>query len=484
MTSSPHLDARIQFTPASNSSGPNSSNPPVIKINGRTFRVDYVRMQVNDKSYDVTLSQQELVAIASQCRDIYEKVIKSGDSAKTIEFTFEKQSHSESLSGMTLGKIFDRFKATPPPLELKSIEYRTAENSKPKVIELKDEDKAQVASEVQSIDQLTLKFFNDREQYWKPIPKKLTSEQTGLKKLIQNCIQEAGSEGHRCAALSIAKRELDLAKGQFKAITDKYELNEDLIGKLAAAKDDKDRMTVLSEALVQKAADIIGSQDEQTNPFLNTANTLQRAPCFAAIKTALEAHQTAEKKAQRDYIIPANPKSAVAAYAELIRKPGTMLDLPFFLALGVPFVIIRNDQNNNLFISESSENFVISGTIDSYNLDDANILFYNGTDHFQAVILKDKTDKDEMRQLLRQMVEGHMKTFVDDIGKDDLKAEHIKIYSSSFEDLTRLYPKAREEIIQKLIDRYQFIEETESLKDIAPKDFTAALIRRLGKSIS
>jgi flagellar motor switch protein FliG len=81
------------------------------------------------------------------------------------------------------------------------------------------------------------------------------------------------------------------------------------------------------------------------------------------------------------------------------------------------------------------------------------------------------------------MVEGHMKTFVDDIGKDDLKAEHIKIYSSFFEDLIKLYPKAREEIIQKLADRYLFIEETETLKNIDPKDFTAAVIRRLGKSI-
>jgi hypothetical protein len=477
----PPLDARIKFTPSTNASrdtsrhnGAQASQLPLIKIHGKTFQVDYVRMQVNGTWQDVTLSQRELSALADRCRDIYEKVVKTAD-ASTIHFNFEKAYHSEKW----LGKVLDRWKATPHPLELKTIEYKTAANPKSKVVELKAEDKAKIDAEVQAIDEITLKVFNNHEQYLKPIPKKLSSEQTTLKKLVQESIQDAGSAGNRCAALSTAKRELTPPGASPETIVGKYKLDESLIAKLKAAKEGQERIQILAEALVQKAAAIIGSQEETTNPFLKL-NSDQRGPCLAAVKTALEDH----KKANPAFVIPSDPKAAVAAYAHLIRQPGTMLDLPFFLALDVPFMIIRNDQDNNPVITEISENFEISGTIDSYDLNRPNILFYNGVNHYQALILQDDSHREAIRKLLKQTIDEEITTFVNALGHDGLTAHHIKAYTSFFEAMEKRFQQAREAIIQKMQNRYPLIGEIETLKTIPAKQFVEAALRRMGKTVS
>lgn len=473
MATPPKLDARLKFTPINNG-GPgasDTSNPPLIKIHGKTFRVDYVRMEVNGTWYDMTLTDSELSDLAGRAADAYERIMKPNNASK-ISFNFEKPYYSENF----LGRFFDRWKATPPALELKTIEYRTPTDTKPTVVELKAEDKELVKSEIQRIDQITLKVFNNRELL-KEIPKKQAPEQATLKTLIQKSIKDAGSANNRCAALSTAKRELELAGKKFKSITDKYKLNEELIGQLAAAKEGPEQIKLLSEALVQKAADIIGSQDD-ANPFLKSGND-QRVPCFAAVKTALEAHKTANPT----FVIPADPKAAVAAYADLIRRPGTMLDLPFFLALGVPFIIIRNDKDNNPIITEMSKNLVVAGSIDTFDLDHPNIVFFNGINHYQALIFENDIQRDAMRKLLKQTFDEDITTLVDVIGREGLTARHIAAYTAYFEDIENRYPKAREKIIEKLETKYHFYEEIETLKTIPAAGFAEAVRRRMHKSI-
>lgn len=472
MTTTPPLDARVKFTPSTNT-GAQAANLPLIKINGKTFQVDYVRMKANDTWQDVTLSQSELIALAEQCRDIFENTITNRDPLKTVVFNFEKQYKSENF----LGRFSDRFKATPHPLELKTIEYKTATNPKSTVVELKAEDKAKIDTEVQVIDRITLKVFNNHEQYLKPIPKKLSPEQTTLKKVIQESIRDAGSAGNRCAALSTAKRELAAPGANLETIVSKYKLNPALTAELAAKTDDE-KIKLLAEALVQKAAEVIGSQDD-TNPFLKDIES-QSEPCFAAVKTALEAHQ----KANAAFVIPATHKDAVAAYANLMRQPGTMLDLPFFLALGVPFIILRNNQDNTPVITEMSKNFVIAGTIDTYDLDQPNIVFYNGINHYQALVFKDDTHRDAIRKLLKQTMNEHITTFVNAIGQDGLTIGHIAAYTSFLETMENRYPKAREAIVQKMQNRYHLMGEIETLKTISAKQFIEAARRRMGKTVS
>jgi hypothetical protein len=161
-----------------------------------------------------------------------------------------------------------------------------------------------------------------------------------------------------------------------------------------------------------------------------------------------------------------------------------MLDLPFFLALDVPFMIIRNDQDNNPVITEISENFEISGTIDSYDLNRPNILFYNGVNHYQALILQDDSHREAIRKLLKQTIDEEITTFVNALGHDGLTAHHIKAYTSFFEAMEKRFQQAREAIIQKMQNRYPLIGEIETLKTIPAKQFVEAALRRMGKTVS
>ncbi|MBS0647815.1 MAG: hypothetical protein JSS10_01165 [Verrucomicrobia bacterium] len=468
----PH-DAKVTFTPAAHAGLTSTTTPATIKIQGKTFKIDYIRLEKDGQKYDVTnLSQAELKVIAEQCRDIFEKIITDGEVPKQFAVKLERQNQAGSLISGVLGKFFDRFKTPLAPLELKTLEYQTS-GGKTKTVEIKEEQKTEVQAEIQAIDQLTLKVFASHELYTKPVEKK-SPEKTKQHKFIQETIQEAGATGNKCAALSIAKKELTLSTPE--NIVRKYNLPPALIAELASKKGEA-QIKQLSDALIQKAADTIGSQ-EDANPFLDDKCKMQNKPCFAAVHTALVAHQ----QAHPDFVIPTDRKIAVASYAALMRQPGNMLDMPFFLALGVPFLIMREFDDGYDF-TEMSDSLVIPGKVKDFDLSQTNILFYNGTNHYQAVILRDKAHSDAVKAKLKQALDETMREFIKVIGKDSLTRQAFEVYSSGFIKLVKLYPEARQEIIQKLKDRYEFATEIDSLDTVAPEEFSRAVRLRMPKSV-
>ncbi len=457
LTTPPAKGAHVNFV--------NSSEVRCVNIDGKKFKITRIQVLINDKWQNVDLDKydlQELADLAKTCQKIHKKL--GGNNAKTLTFHFEQKSVEQPFGA----RFSDKYRVA-PTLQFKKLETKTSDG-KTEIQALEnfgEPVQLDVQRTVKKIEKQTERFFANPKNYLKLQQGKASPTPENV---IDQAVQEAGSLNNRCAARSIAQREL-AEHGNIQAIIDKYKLDSALAAELNAKKGDE-QVTALSEALITKAAGIIGNSDMVNNSFLSVGvdPDSQRAPCFQAIHSALEAH----KAANPSFEIPVAPQAAVAAYAALISQDGTMLDLPFFLALNQPLIILQKFDGGYKIITTSA-NLTIP-ELNTFDLSKVNIVVYNGTNHYQAIIPKTKAQTAAIKQLLGKTIQGNITNFITNISKDPFTPANLDICSGDAQKLFKMYPAAKGLIIQQLGLKASLSKET-------PTEFARAVRVAMGKSI-
>ena len=153
-----------------------------------------------------------------------------------------------------------------------------------------------------------------------------------------------------------------------------------------------------------------------------------------------------------------------------------MLDLPFFLALNQPFIIVRKDNQNNFKVTEIGHLYTIPETIENCDLDNVNIVYYNGINHYQSVVLLQADQKTLMQELLRNEINSQIEAFIPRLIVKDVQDETKAKESADMLELLRLYPKAKREIIDRFKREYAMrAEQIEALNKTPNNQFTADL---------
>ncbi|HUD01984.1 MAG TPA: hypothetical protein VMR37_06630, partial [Rhabdochlamydiaceae bacterium] len=214
-----------------------------------------------------------------------------------------------------------------------------------------------------------------------------------------------------------------------------------------------------ANAFIAKAAAEI--KKASPNPFIeaeiaDSRNPLQLQPS-AAIRFALEEYQKDLAKRNIPYAIAATLAQRAKDYAALMNTDNFMLDLPFFLALRQPFLIIEKIANSYYTIIAISDNFRINGKIDAFKIDDVNVVSYNGGqegqigNHYQPLILDTDIHKNAMRQVIVNTINGHINNFIQGIkepGAPSTKKQRRN--ADNYIKAIRIYPAAKDDIIEKL----------------------------------
>ncbi len=485
MTQDANLDARMLFsavgaTPAA-AIPAIPAKPHIITINGKEFQITQVRMKIDGTWKDIdikTLSDSgELGELTDRCKKIFEKAKPTTNQLSKLSFTFEQNMETESFLSSTVGIYWTRFKNPPVAMNLKQIEFQSEGAAEPEVYKLEEAELDEAAKaklqndfkeDLRGVAQFT-KMLLEKEHI-KSKPKKPAIERSPLHQVITDSIKDAGSTENRCASLSLAKNELD-KKISIETIVAKYKLPPELIQTLKNENDIKKRTQLLSNALIKKAASVIERKD--SNPFHNLSIANTREPCLQAIENALLEH----KKIHPDFQIEAIREKKAVQYANLIREPNTMLDLPFFLALEQPFIILqKTSDNTNYEIRVIGHLFNIPGTIETCNLDNVNIVYYNGTNHYQSIILASDQSKAAIRHLLTKNIKEQIESLSTRLNDKNMGIDGQVLELKDYEDLIRLYPRAKEEILQK----FQLTQEAKTaLVSATDLDFTRTLRRNI-----
>lgn len=423
----------------------------MVQVNGQWEKIDPTKLRNVLNQLGVPGGQNALQTLAESCHKIYGATGPANASSFTV---YLGQSEAPwSLTGATLGRVANRFKDAPPSAAIIKIEYKTDGSDKTQTIELKDFALSEgvseeLTAEAQKIAQFTNPIFTYRNHL---VSKKaLPTLVDPVSSVIDSCIKDAGAKGNRCAALSLAKIELD--NRSIEDIVKKYKLNEGLVAEFNSAQPN-DKIPLLAEALIGKAAAFIENQDPLTNPFLNTKIKDQRKPCFEAITTALEA--------MIGKVPTGTPAQIVQQYANRIRVSGEMLDLPFFLAFKQPFIIIHkaNPTTPNKIMAIGNE-FKISDTIENCNFDGVNIFYYTtirdpetnrSIGHYQSVVLSQPHQETAMKELLRRNIKEQIEGFIPGLRVNTVLDKTKTKESDEILELFSSYPEAK----QLLIDRFK-----------------------------
>jgi len=415
------------------------------------IKVNFVWKKVDTSKYSD--EKDVLKKLITRCEGIYATTTKESDKPKSLTVHFERNNNTESFwKSRVLGKVFTSLKEDIIQLDFKKLEYKTTASDTTQVFDLENEElgtleTSMVRAHLRVLAPVAKGIYYDAHRLTAN-RKKTKNQSDPVSAVIDKCIEDAGAKGNRCAALSLAKIELD--KNSIEDIVDNYELDEDFTEDFNLARPEH-KLEMLAEALVQKTADTIEDTDPD-NPFLDEDIQDHRQPGLAAIKYALREMKqsdtgTAEEITER--------------YAGIIRQPGQMLDLPFFLALEQPFIIIHKPHPaapNKIMVL--GEDFIIPDTIEDCDLDDVNILFYNSRDHYQSVTLEsrdpDITDKNEtaMRVLIRREMDQRIDSLINRLKTPGVGADAIVEERKDALDLYAQYPKGLEELVQKLQIQY------------------------------
>jgi len=434
------------------SSTPTTANrePIIITINGKRYRITQIQIKINGVWQDVDLAQFNLSKLAKRCQRIFEETdLSIPDDLSKLTFYFEKNDTSESLISRTLGKVSVLFKAQEKVgLELTKLEVQPKGSDQSQIIKLDEvlskKEADLVKHHVGKIDKHTSQALNNPRFITKS--KKRKSDTDLTTNPIHSSIQDAGADENRCAALSLAKREL--SKLAPHEIVTKYTLTTPgLAQRINDAATPEAKIKLLADALIDKAATAITENDEFRNPHIKI---VERKPCLAAIEQALSAY----KEANRDYPglpVGATPQQKTTEYVRLMRQPGFMLDLPFFLALEQPFIVIRKTHNNSIYsATEIGYHYVIRNSIETCDLDNVNIVYYDGLGHYKSVILTDDHQKVAIRDLIRRNINGQIEAFTTRLNGNLGNHEALRNESIDALALLHLYPRARQEIITRL----------------------------------
>jgi hypothetical protein len=369
----------------------------IISLNGKRYKITQLSVRSNRQnawqSVDLTkIDQAELEKMVHSCQALFEKNVAPKDFNSTKSFTLYFQQQPEekpTLINQTLGKRLKKLAWKPQPNQLEKITYlpEGAGQSKSFTInpaDYKDEaEQKQLKALLETVNATAKYFYRNFSE-----PKQLTqpSPAPALTSALEQCLQEPGTKENRCAARAIAYQMLQKPNSLDNLET----LDKEAFDK---AQTPADKVELVSNALIGKAAFIIATDAR----FLDT-DASPNAPSYTAVLAA-------GKTIDPDFDKALLPLQVVEKYATLITEPGQMLDLPFFLALDAPFIVLQRNQQNQFYISAMSHNVAFPNGIANLqpqDLADLNVVFYNGTNHYQSVILKTPEAYGELSALFKQ----------------------------------------------------------------------------------
>lgn len=455
-----NLGAALKFTSTGTAPAKPTQldEPGIITLSdGRKIEVAiYVKVNFVRKKVDTSKYRDEkavLEKLINRCEGIYAATTKDSGKPKSLTVRLQRNNNTESFwKSRVLGKVFTSLKEDVINLDLKKLEFKTTGSDVTEVFDLENEELGtletyMVQAHLEALDPVAKGIYHNPRHFTSKSKKTTTPPKDPASATIDHCIKEAGAKGNLCAALSLAKIELD--KHSIEDIVEKYDFDPRLIEVIKKASTEEAGRIILAEALVHKAASAIESIDPN-NPFLREDIKDPRRPCLAAIERAFAEHQKDTSDFER---IPTK-ENKLRLYAQLMRN-GNMLDLPFFLALEQPFIIVHKPTptapNNIMALGEA---FRIPDTIENCDLDNVNILFYNSRDHYKAVILTNDEHKKAMRELIRREIDNQIDSLINRLKVKDVGADAVEREEKDAIDLFAQYPRGLEELVQKLQNLY------------------------------
>jgi hypothetical protein len=209
-------------------------------------------------------------------------------------------------------------------------------------------------------------------------------------------VKDAGADENRCAALSVARILLHR--------------NGDNIEQAANAffqipivpRDGEDNRITLAKGLIELAAQRI-----ETDPEFVTNESYYASICAALIAASrnpsIIADESKLKPIQAALAIAGdlnNRQTVVQLYANLIRQPWQMLDVPFFDALkqlGLPVITLKRSRDDYIFGNISNMRF--NQSIEEFDLNAVCFVVHAGL-HYQPIIMDENPNPAQATKLL------------------------------------------------------------------------------------
>jgi hypothetical protein len=433
----------LRFRQTTGSNPAQSLEPGIVKMPDGSERRVTLEIQVNGVWKTVDPKKNiPYQAIAKQCHQIYQTATQATDLPETLTVYFE-QSVLES------GTFF---KQEVVDLTFKKIEYKTADSDKLHKIDAEthefDVPKVnQLASEMKHVSKA---IFGNREYFLEKPTKIKTksaaekdSEKLAAIKRTLN-VQEAGSLDNRCLTLSIAAILLKKDNNFATLLENQF--------RIPLQEGDTPQIT-LSNMLIELAAHII-IKEEFTNSDA----------CFDTVVAAL--------KSAGQLITDESDRPAVAKqYADLIRLPGQMLDVPVLKALemsGLPIIALVPSQGD-LVLGSVSPTITFNEGLDAYDLTAICFVVHDRDGlHYQPVMMNETAAQQEkLRSILKNDMEktlGQIQNLISDTQRE--LADKFVEFNNLVASVVNKYPfDAKPRIVQMLRSALRIIEE-----DAVPND--------------
>jgi|GEM_PF-1960069 len=358
--------AQLRFTqrtgpanPAAPGAAQAQADSSIVTLNGKQYKIT-VEILVNDEWKKVDTSKFDsriCPALAQRCQGIYQQITHDPNSAGTISVYFKTKDAAKDLTFQKL----EYKTAGSPQLETFDIEKHAFDT---------ETDAQHVDAYARSLLPLSSQLFSNPEQYIAAPARVRRAERpttqilSSVKQLLN--VQEAGSQENRCATLSIAAILLQRYNGDLRAIEQEYGIPLTYVGTT--------NQITLSNGLIELAA----------RTLERNLLTFTQDGYYSNIVAALrDAGQNIADENNRDTV--------VAQYANLIRTPGQMLDVPVFDALqmnGIPFItLVPNEAQNDLVLGNVSGLISFDAaehSLDNYDLTNICFVVRDGL-HYQAV---------------------------------------------------------------------------------------------------
>jgi hypothetical protein len=438
-----------------------SAEPGVVTMPDGSQRRVTLEIQVNGVWKKIDPNQMNngcFLEIAKRCQEIYQTTTQETGQPETLTVYFEQKNLPESWTSASLGRFLPFLKDEVVDLTFQKVEYKTADSDELHVVEEKTHafDTVKVNQLASSMTWVSKGIFGNREHFLEKSKKidnrtkrnKATLDETNSEKLsnvkqVLN-VQEAGSQGNRCATLSIAAILLKRHNGDLQRAAARFEIP-------IAPIDGQDPKITLSNGLIELAAATI-----EISRYFQTDDEL-----FSSVVAALD-------DAKQPIPDRTNRQAVVQQYAAHIRQAGQMLDVPVFQALemhGIPFITLVPSQDD-LVLGNVSPTIIFDAaehSLDTYDLTTICFVVRDGL-HYQPVIMNDMPNvaqQEKLRSILKNDMEktlGQIQNLISDTQRtpDEKSVEFNNLVAS----VVRQYPfDAKPRIVDMLRNGLRAIDD-------------------------
>ncbi len=427
--------------------------PGELCIGGRRFNITKISVQphahADKKEISLEgLSDEQMRKIATRCQRLYDLLHSNEDQLEKVRLTFTR-GFSEPTLLDRLAQIFSKYRWKPEPLEISSIST-TKTGGEEKTEKIDSRVHADQEEIKQNIDQLAQAIrYPGQEELdiisYPPIPRSLRSSgpndfSDSLSKDLSKYVTEAGSAGNRCAALSIAHRELERHNENLQEIITKYALDQNLF---EGVEENKKKQT-LSDALIKKAIQHIKTDKRFKNDWFNSILVALNQ----ANQVKADRDRQISPKAKEDPETEEGREAIIGEYTELIRQDGEMLDWPLFLALNQPCLILQRNTDGALSYRVATFQDMESNLT---NAKEPHLILYNGV-HYQPICLPKDKETALLERIKQEnkanLLRGIRKELISKEGKPE--QERITALTHSIKNFLEQHPGSNSELVKLL----------------------------------